>query len=447
MKTEEFIEKLYQKANQSLLDEFEIYYSTYKSFSVKIFNQEIDSYKNAKSRGISLRGKFKGKMGYSYSAAINEKSIDELISEVIENAKVIENDDEEYIFEGSSEYQEINNYNSELEKIDVNNKIEFTKKLEQCAKLLDDRVKAVDYCMFSDYSGKRIIRNSKGLNLSSIENDAYAYISVVVSDGTDNKTDSAFKRSRNFSDFNFEDLARDAVSKAVAKFGGVSIESGKYPVIFENKAFSDLLEAFSGIFSAEAVDKGLSKLKDKIGKKVSVSELTIIDDPFYPDGPASCGFDDEGVATTCKKVIDNGVLTTYLHNIKSARKFGVTYTGNGKKGSYASTVKIAPSNFYIEKGKKNLENIIGDIKSGVLLSDLAGLHSGLNCISGDFSLLAEGFYIRNGKREFPLFQITVSGNFFDLIQDIIEIASDFEFGMNSFGSPSILIGELMISGK
>ena len=112
-----------------------------------------------------------------------------------------------------------------------------------------------------------------------------------------------------------------------------------------------------------------------------------------------------------------------------------------------SPVSIFPTNLYIEKGEKSLEELIKEVGEGILITDLAGLHSGANSITGDFSLAAKGFYIKDGKKSYPVEQITIAGNFFSMLKDIEAVGSDLKFPMSSIGSPSVKIKEISIAGK
>ncbi len=148
-----------------------------------------------------------------------------------------------------------------------------------------------------------------------------------------------------------------------------------------------------------------------------------------------------------KCIIKDGKLTTLLHNLKTANKAGVKSTGNGFKSSYASPISVSPTNFYIEPGEKSLDEILKTVDTGLMITDFAGLHSGANAISGEFSLAVNGFFIENGEVSFPVEQITAAGNFFNIIKNIELIGSDLKFPLSSIGSPSIVIKELSIAGE
>jgi PmbA protein len=237
-----------------------------------------------------------------------------------------------------------------------------------------------------------------------------------------------------------------AVEYAVRMLDAAPIPSGKMPAVFRYDAMADLLGWFSSVFSAEAAQKGLSLLKGREGEIIAAPCLTLTDDPLLPGGLSSRAFDDEGVATYTKRIIDGGKLTTLLHNLKTARVQGVSSTGNAAKASYASPVRVAPSNLFISPGDRTLDELLRELSEGLLVTEVAGLHAGANGVSGDFSLSAKGFTVRGGVMNRAVEQITVAGNFFTLLQSIEAIGSDLHFGMSDAGSPSVRVAEISVAG-
>ncbi len=450
MNAREFVEVLFKRGKEKGIEDMEAFLQAKKKLGIRVFKGEIDDYNISDENGLSFRGVYNGKMGYSYTEKIDESSIDMLVKEAVDNAKVIDSDDEEFIFEGSKEYKEVNGFNEELEKISNEEKVRFTKLMEEEALKADEKVEAVNYCVYGEEKMYNLLVNTKGLDLEDKSNLAYAYVSVMLKDGDGVKTAAKYVVSNDFDDFDAKALALEAVKEGNQLLGATSIKSDNYPIILRNDAAANLLEAYSSIFSAENVQKGLSKLKGKMDEKIANDIISIVDDPFMEGGVASRSFDGEGVATKSKKIIEDGMLRTYLHNLKSAKKDGGKSTGNGYKGSYKSAISIAPSNMYIEKGKISLEDMINTIENGLMIIDFQGLHSGVNTISGDFSLSAYGFLIENGKISRPVNQITVAGNFYDMLKNIMEIGTDLKFGLPSggyIGSPSLKIKELSVSGE
>ena len=439
-----FIDKLFEKASLKGIDEFEIYFLSNLNTSIKIYQGKIENFSNNQNQGISFRGMVDGKMGYSYSESMEDEDIDFLINEVIENASCIESLDKQFIYGEKTNYTDTITYSSAIENLDTDFVKDFLIKMEEYTLSIDERVKKVNFCSFAMGSGEKIIKNSKGLELHSKENICYTYISIIAEENGIVKTGSHFQLGRDFSKFDYKELSEVAVKRALNKFGTIALTEVPKTCVIENLAFSSLLRAISNIFSAEAVQKNISKLKGKLNESVASSIVTLVDDPFLKDGLANSFFDDEGVPTSYKEIIQDGVLKTYLYNLKTAYKDGVSSTGNGVKGSYKGTVGISSFNLYIKPSDKSFDKMRENIKEGIFITDFAGLHSGLNTISGDFSLAGEGFYIKDGKIDRPLNQITISGNFFDLLKNIKDIANDIKFSFSSVGSPSIMVEGLKV---
>lgn len=443
------IDKLLLKGKEKF-EELEAFQIQSKEIEIAIFNGEVDKYSISESGGLSLRGIVDGKMGYSYTEKLDESSITMLINEAYENGKYIDDLDGDKIFSGSSDYKVIEKKYDKLSLIPMEDKIEFAKNIEKEALALDKKITSVQMCGYQEFEQETKLINSKGVNLYDKGTGALAYISVVAKDNDDVKTGLAFRVFNDLNTVDYKEIAKEAVEEALSMLGATSMKSGDYPVIIKNIVFADIIQAFSSIFSADSVQKGLSLLKDKIGEEIANPILTIVDNPYLKDGFASKYFDDEGTSTKDKKVIDNGILTTYLHSWKTSKKDGVESTGNASRSSYKSTLSISPSNFYVEKGDKSFEDLISGIEKGVYIINVAGLHSGLNPVSGDFSLSAHGFEILNGKINRPVNQITIAGNFYEVLKNIDAIGNDLKFGFpgdSYFGSPSVRIDKISVSGE
>ena len=391
-----FVKKLFAKAQNEGFSEYEVYYVDRESLSINIYKEEFEKYNLNNSSGLSFRGKFGDRIGYSYTEILDEDAIEMLIKKAKENVLAIENDDVQFIYEGDKEYKAINTYYEELQDISADKLIKIAISMEKEAKKYCNKVESFGGCVVSYNSGKYGIINSKGLNLSNKSNLLTAYVIPIVKDVNKMYDGCGYVVAKSISDIKPYDIAKMGVDEALSKIGGKSVSSGNYKIIINNEAMVSLLSTFSGIFSGDAVQKGLSLLKDKEGEIIASSIVNLVDDPHLEDGLASVSFDDEGVATLKTYLIKNGKLNSFLHNLKTANKAGVKSTGNGFKSSYASSISVSPTNFYIEPGINSLEEMTKKVNKGLIITDFAGLHSGANSITGDFSLAAKGFYVENG---------------------------------------------------
>ena len=426
-------------------DDIEILLSANNSFLVRIHNHDIEAFNYADSKGISVRVIKDGKVGYSYTEKFDEETFKSIVEEALENAKYTE-DDEIAIIENYPDIdKKLDVYSKELDKIGVEEKIQFAKDMEKLAKAADKRVFNIPNSVMGNGTGYIKIANSKGLNKEEKQNFAYAYIGALSQEKDDKRVGMDFIIGRDFSKFDAKELAEKSVEKSTSLLGGEVIKSGSYPVVLNNEMMATMLSTFSGIFSAKAVQEGRSLLKGKLGKDISNNKVTIIDDALHLDGFGTRYFDSEGFPSKTTILIKNGKLKSYLHNTQTARKDKVKSTGNGSRG-YKGTLGISPSNFFLKPGEHKEEELFKQHDKVIEIVALQGMHSGANSISGDFSLSAEGFLYENGERKHSLKQFTISGNILQLFQDVEMIADNFKFNMSSIGTASVLVKKLDISG-
>lgn len=450
MTLEEFKKIVFEKAELSGFTEYEIYYSKEKSLGINIFEEEIDKYTVSGNQGLCFRGLYEGKMGYAYTEILDEEAAGFVVNSAKENAKIIEKEDTEIIYGEESEYSEFEGFGEKLAKASVEEKLSLAFELEAKAKQQDKNVIRVESEVEEGENITRII-NSKGLDLAFKSNVIFGVVEAVVKDGERMRANYEFKAARSLEEIVTKELAKEAVEGALLYCGAKTVKSGKYRIALKNSAAASILRTFSGVFSAENAQQGMSLLKDKQGEFIGSEKVTILDDPLLKEGLNSRPFDAEGVAAYTKEVIKDGELKTLLHNLKTAAKEGVKSTGNASKESYSSPIQVAPSNFYFKPGNKDYEELLQTLEDGLVITEVQGLHSGANAVSGDFSLSAKGLLVKAGKVERPIEQITVSGNFYELLKNIEDLGSDLKFGFPSgsgyFGSPTIIVSELSVAGE
>lgn len=424
----------------------EVFYLGGESFEVLLMEGEVSNYENSSEGGVSFRGTYQGRTGYASMERLEEESIDYVIQAAKENAMLMPEEECEDLFGGEA-YPEFNGYYPELEQVCVEKRIQLAKRMEEAALNGAESIASLDYCVLGIGKREVAIANSLGLDISYTKNFASGYVSAIARNGDETKKGSAFWKGRDWGDFDPEETGRKAARRGAALLGAGTVNSGTYTAVLDGKAMTSLLAAFSGIFFAENAQKGFSLLKDRLGEKIAASCVTLRDDALLEGGYASVPFDSEGVAGKNKGVIQEGCLKTLLYNRKSAKKDGVASTGNGFKAGLTAPVKTACTNFYIQKGDKSLEELFGQMENGLYITDFMGLHAGTNAVSGDFSLSAEGFIVENGKIEKPVEQITIAGNFYTLLLDILAMGEDMYFAASGKGSPSVLVKNISVAGK
>jgi len=443
---ESFRDELFAQAKAKGFADYELYYLAEDSFSVRVLNGGIDEYKNTMSEGAGFRGTYNGKMGYAYTEKLDTTLIPQMLQAAASNAGIIAETEVEKLYPGDKTYTECNNYNPALNNADATQKINWALEMEKYALSLDPRVKMADYCQLGTTEGCLAIANSHGLNVSDKQNMGYAYLVARVEENGMTKSGFEFWIGRDFAEFDYKALAKKAVDIALSYLGARSIPTGEYPIIFNNNTARDIFEVFCGIFMAESGQKGFSLLnKSRMGETIAAPHITLRDDGVTDLSPIGHSFDAEGVATQQKAIIENGVLKTLLYNTKAAAKDGVKSTGNASKSGFGGAITTDAKNLYLVPGETSHEDMIAGLHKGIVVTELAGLHSGANSVSGDFSFSADGFFVENGKITKPVEQITVAGNFFDLLKNITTVGSNLRF-QGSIGMPSILVEKLSVAG-
>lgn len=383
-------------------------------------------------------------MGSASTEAFDDDAVRQLIDGVKESATLLETDEQDEIFAGEERYPTIEKEESDVATTSAEAKIEKCLKLEALAKAADPRIVRVPSAMVASSSSEVILRNSYGLNLQDSGSYFFSYTSLVAKDGASTAVNGKVAVSSRFDGIDPEKIAADAAKETLSQLNASPVPTGEYRVIFRYDAMQSLLQTFWGVFSAENAQQNLSLFAGKEGENVAADVVTIVDDPLMKGGLATSAFDGEGSASRTKKVVDSGKLTTLLHDRKTARKQGVASTGNAAR--VGGRIMVAPTNLYIAAGEKSLTELMADVGNGVVITELAGLHAGANPSSGDFSLLSKGYTIENGKRGRAVEQITVAGNFYQLLKSICAVGSDLTFEGSSIGSPSVDAGTLKISG-
>ena len=237
------------------------------------------------------------------------------------------------------------------------------------------------------------------------------------------------------------EIGKSAGERAVKRLGAKKMPTCRCPVIFDPRVARSFISHLLGSISGSAIARGTSFLKDRLGERIFPEAITIIDDPHRHRGLRSKPFDGEGIANRRRAIIDKGVLTTWLLDLRSSRQLGLKTTGHAARGT-ASPPSPAATNVWIEPGAFSPKELIADIKSGFYVTEMMGM--GVNGVTGDYSRGAAGFWIENGEIAFPVSEMTVAGNLKDIFARLVA-ANDLEFKAGA-DSPTLRIDDLTVAG-
>ena len=324
-----FAEELLAGALRSGADEAEVFMKSYKNLSVDIKGQAVDSLTSSLSYGYSLRVIKDNRPGFSYATDVAEK--DSVITLAVESAKHSDRDD--FLgLPGPSGHAEVDVYDPAVSQISEDDAIGLTMLLERSAFETDTRIKKLRKASGSFTTSETVIVNSKSLKARYLSTACTAQIMAIAEEGEESRTGWDFSGSRHLRDVSFESVGRTAAERAVRLLGARTIAGARIGVILENSVTVDFLGIFAASLSSEALQKGKSLLKDRLGQRVISPGVNIVDSGLRPGKLGSRPADDEGVPVREKTVVQEGVLQTFLYNTYTAKKGNTESTGNAVRG-------------------------------------------------------------------------------------------------------------------
>ena len=427
-----------EAARQFGAEEYELTVTDKENTGVEALKKEITSVSYSRTGSMVVRCVVNGRSGYAASELLTPEAAAGIVETACDNAGVVDDADQVGLFPGSGHYQESSDKCLELPGTDALK--DRALQLQELAYAADPRIIDGTQSFVSGMNLAMDVLNSAGLQLHYETGLVYQGLMAAVKDGEEAADAFAL---HDITKKTVRETVDKAVSGALSKLGADTVPSGKYNVIMDSATVESLLHVYAPVFSARSAYLKTTLLAGREGEQVANENVTLIDDPFYPEKFSHCPFDGEGVAVYAKKVIENGRLNTLLYNRMYARLLGRETTGNA-----ASATHIEPKGLYFAPGTLTGEELLQRLGDGLYLTGLQGLHAGANVQSGDFSLQAEGFRVENGVKTAPVKNFTIAGNFYQLLKQVDALSSEVKFGVGSdFGSPEILFTGVAVSGK
>ncbi len=422
----------------------EVYFSKSSAYKFVLFDGKLEEFSSNTHQGYSLRMKVDNKLGYAYTELNDDESIEQMITRAYENAKTTDKTtDIEFV--SPKEYQEVQTYFPKLSEKTFEQKKQYLVDLTKKIKGEYPKIHNLMF-MYDENTKETYISNTSELSLKEKSNYGVFMVEIILKNDDGMIAEYDYMIIKEFNEAEIEKLVHNTIKEAFNKLNPKQIPSGIYPCIIKNKAAANLLSVMFSSFSQANVNKDLSIFKADLNNKIFSDLITIVDDPTSEIGFNNSSFDSEGEVTKKKTVVDKGYLKMYLNDQKSAKEANVEPTGNGFKGSYASVVGVGQNNFYIENGENDFNNMVKELEKGVVITELKGLHAGINSLTGDFSLESAGYYVENGNITMPISSITVSGNFRQMMNNVVKIGDDLIINGSAIGSPSLKVNLINVSG-
>jgi PmbA protein len=268
----------------------------------------------------------------------------------------------------------------------------------------------------------------------------------VAGDGDDTQTGFGYSVGRAPGELDLEVAAADAVDRATRLLGAKKARSARLTAVLDRRVTASLLGILSGTLSGEEVAKGRSLFAGRIGEQVGVSELTLVDDPTNPLAYGASRHDAEGLACRRNSLIEGGELKGFLYDTYAASLAGATSTGSAVRGGFRTTPGVGARALSVLPGDRDQTAIVAEVTDGILVQSITGVHSGVNRVSGDFSVGAEGLMIRGGELAEPVREVTIASTIQRMLQHIVAVGSDIEWLPGSAAGVTLAIRDVAMSG-
>ena len=421
-----------------------------RSREVRVHGGEVESLTEASGRGLGVRAWIGARTGYAYGTDLSEAGISELAGAAVGAARVADEDDSSGAPDPSSDpAPEIEGLRDEaVASTPTAEVIDLAKRIERAALHRDSRVTGVEEVVYVDEDSDAAIVTSRGVGGTYSASVTYAFLQAMAGENSEIQTGLGFGVGRSPRALEAEAIGAEAGDEASSMLGAVKPESRSCPAVLSDRVAASFAGFIGGALCADEVQRGRSPFVDRLGDELASKALELVDDGLDPGGLATAPFDGEGTPRARTALVGDGCLLAYLHDSYTARRGEARSTGNASRGSYRTPPSVSPSNLLIEPGELSLAQLFSEAGEGVYITEVAGLHSGVNPVTGRYSVGASGRAIRGGELAEPLREFTIAGDLLGTLAAVRAVGSESRwvpFG-GSVRSAPLLVEELAIGG-
>lgn len=429
--------------------EAEAYVAVENGRQVRAHGGEVESLTAATQSGVGIRAWIGQRVGYAYGTDLSEAGVAEIARRAAEAAAVA--DEDEFAAPPSpSEYESLPGISDpSVAAWDAGEVAEIALAVERTALGADDRIAGVEQAVYADAEERVAIASSTGVAGEYESSSCFAYLQALAEGEGARETGLGFGMARGPEGLDPEEIGAEGAARAVAMIGAAKPQSRSCPVVLEETVAASFAGLIGGGLSGRAVQRGRSPFAGLLEEEVASGAFALHDDGRAAQGPAAAPFDGEGVPRRRTALIEGGKLRSYLYDTYTANREGVASTGSASRASYRSLPSVSASNLVIAPGELSLEGLLAEAGEGVYVTDVAGLHSGVNPVTGVFSVGASGRAIRGGALAEPIREFTIAGELVAMLGAVTAVGAKprwVPFG-GSVSTPPLLVTELAISGS
>ena len=432
------------------------YLSEDRGREVRVHGGEVESLSAATKRGIGVRAWIGARVGYAFDTNLSEAGVDALALRAVEMARAADEDEfagpprsavrlsSDIGGEGAAELSDPSVASWSTAEI-----AELTLAIERTALDADRRVAGVEQAVYADSAERVAIASSTGIEGEYESSHCYGYVLALAEGEGARETGLGFDLGRGPVALDPVAIGREGAERAVSMIGARKPQSRAWPVVLDPTVAASFVAIVGRGLCASAVQRGRSPFAERLGSEVAAGAFVLDDDGLDPEGSASSPFDGEGVARRRTPLIEGGLLRNYLHDTYTASRAGTASTGSAGRGGYRSQPAVGASNLLVAPGTLTPEGLLDEAGEGVLVTDVAGLHSGVNPVTGAFSVGASGRAIRDGELAEPIREFTIASDLVSMLGAVSAVGAAprwVPFG-GSVSTPALLIEQMTVAGS
>jgi PmbA protein len=417
---------------------------------VRAHGGKVESLGAATQRGLGVRAWIEGRAGFAYGTDLSPAGVGEIAARAVEAARAADADEFAAPPAGEGEPPLLEGLTDpSIGEWSADRVAELALAVERAAVGHDSRVRGVEQAVYVDDAERVAIASSSGAGGEYETSSCYAYTQAVASGDAGRETGLGFGIARGPGGLDPAAIGREAAERATAMIGSGKPASRACPVVLDATVAASFVGLLGNALGADAVQRGRSPLASLLGERVAADAFVLRDDGLDPDGLASAPIDAEGVPRRRTALVEAGTLRTFLYDTYTARRAGAASTGNAGRSGYRTPPSVAASNLIVAPGELELEGLLGEAGDGVFVTDVAGLHAGVNPVTGIFSVGASGRAIRGGELAEPLREFTIASDLVTMLRSVRAAGATprwVPFGA-SVSTPPLLVGEMTVAGS
>jgi PmbA protein len=433
-------------------EQMEVFISRGVETEIQAYQGDVENLSSSSSAEIGIRilidGPQGARVGSAYAGSLDEEAIVEALHNARDNAHFATEDE----FVAFARPDGVAPVSLELTDPSVTSfsmdaKVAMAIKLEEMVRRGDTRIRQVDSANYSDYLSEAAIASTTGISAAFDRSGSYVSVEAIASDGGEDQTGWGLSVGRAPGELSLETAAGDAIRRATRMLGAIKPPSSKGVAVFDPRTAATLWSIIGGALSGDAVVRGRSFFAGRLGETVASQFVTLIDDPTDARHFAASVYDAEGLACRRNELISEGRLQQFVYDTVSARRAATSSTGNAVRGGVAGSPSAGCRALQLSPGALDQEEIFRRVGEGVFVESLTGVHSGVNPISGDFSVGITGLMIRDGALAEPIREVTIASTLQRMLLDVMFVGNDVQWLPGTTAAQTVAIDAISLSGS